>query len=285
MGKNAPIRSYADCVELMQTCRSKANGKPLRRWARMYQEKQGYQDVFVIRLHNNAEIAHITPDNVLEFVMSHGTLRNYSNTIVQMLHKDLPCGIIRIATGRYRIGWTGKAGPRVNYGTWKQIRTEAPEYFAGLRFNLTTGECINALPDFQRRVIPEKRSDWLRSLSAFKKGIRVRAKLGVFDTLSDQYTKDHGHLNRWQRPSPDWSDETTFNLLVDAIRNSDFPMELMSLLVQHSYRVSNTWNAPKIDGKKVQQDVWSLLSSRSVELREAFGVFNGPTAPHEIRAA
>jgi hypothetical protein len=63
------------------------------------------------------------------------------------------------------------------------MKKEAPEYFEGITFDLLTGDCVNRRPNLLSTVNPDARKVWRSKLTKFKRGIKVREKLGVFDTL------------------------------------------------------------------------------------------------------
>ena len=60
------------------------------------------------------------------------------------------------------------------YQAHNEIMREAPSYFKGLRFHMLTGECLNQRPDDTFIEDPEKRKEWRKMLTKFKRGMKAR---------------------------------------------------------------------------------------------------------------
>jgi len=150
------------------------------------------------------------------------------------------------------------------------MKAEGIEVFNGIKFNLDTGECMNAKPTTEAQVIPAKRSDWLRALRVFKRGLKVRAKLGVLDTICrDVVSERQLTKTRYDWVQPDWSNEKWIDLLFNSIKNNQHPTELLQGFVQS---VTGDYYYT-INKKTTLQAADSVCAELSVQLRRKFGVF------------
>ena len=119
-------------------------------------------------------------------------------------------------------------------------------------------------------VNPEARREWLRALHRFKYGIKVRAKLGVFDAIAQRVAEDRRGRTRWD--APDWDGEAWRNLLHVCIRDNEFPEALLNGFVRTAevtfYSQTMQPTRPSI-AKAIDQ----ILRHASLDLRQRFGVF------------
>jgi nitrite reductase/ring-hydroxylating ferredoxin subunit len=150
------------------------------------------------------------------------------------------------------------------------MKAEGIEVFNGIKFNLDTGECMNAKPTTDAQVVPAKRTEWLRALRVFKRGLKVRAKLGVLDTICQDVIQERTLTKtRYDWVQPDWSNEKWIDLLFDSIKNNQHPTELLQGFAQ-SVR---TYHYTTINKETTLQAADSVCAELSVQLRRKFGVF------------
>ena len=114
----------------------------------------------------------------------------------------------------------------------------------------------------------EKRREWLRALRAFKKGMLVRAKMGVLDSICQQVNAESMVVTIWKKP--DWDDDIWVTMLYTAIKDKQFPTELLRGFAQSASLNLRNFRTDKFTTLAVMEDVCTRLSLR---LRQKFGVF------------
>jgi hypothetical protein len=215
----AAIRNYTQAKRLYGTCRFPDKGKPVKGWCRLHKVDENFE----LRM-DGKTICVFAPDNTLTFTLTSAQAKNYSITLSQALARAVPIGWETLALGRQRVVHTMRInGNGANrYEAWRDtMKAEGIEVFNGIKFNLDTGECMNAKPTTEAQVIPAKRSDWLRALRVFKRGLKVRAKLGVLDTIcQDVMAERKLTKTRYDWVQPDWSNEKWIDLLFNSIKNN-----------------------------------------------------------------
>lgn len=273
------LTSYDQAKAFFDKCRTPDKGRHLKGWARLHPvQLEGGGTAYEVRA-SSSPIVRFLPDNTLEFVCDMQTARANSITLSQALQRAVPFYWSRIATGRYRVEHIKQM--KFNESTcpnghwWEDgnhLRTKAPEFFEGIKFDLNTGECLNRQPDLLDNVNPKVRAEWLRDLKAFKKQVAVRAKVGAFDALLQEAYQ--AQVSRqWQKP--DWHKPEWVAKLADCIRTQQVPMELMRGFAQ-STSGGGYWSAKLGTGKDVIKTVDELCKELSVMLRRQYGVFDEP---------
>ena len=268
----ATVKDYKSIKAEFKRARFPDKGKPLRSWARIHEDGEDY-----IVKNWNSELCRFKPNNTVVFTATTEEVWSSSNTLVSALYRSIPFAMIRVAKGRYRVAHTADVdknavqsdGSYQYRDWWSWLKKEAPEYFQGITFDLATGECLNRRPDDKLIPIPEVRRVWLRALREFKKGIKVRARLNVFDGVSDIVQKEggHGYYDR-----PDWSHDEHSTLLFESIRDNNFPKELL-FNINKSYRPEHSWTWERPSPADISNTVNRICNTYSVELRRQFGVF------------
>jgi len=282
---NAPVKTYAQVKEFFERARFPEKGKPLRAWARVHKRDNKAYGVdnwtgeFCRFMPSRSNIA---PDGKCVFTATVEEVWRSSHTLTGALHRALPFHILRVGKGRYRIahvdkilkelgsdsydddGWASYYLP----DTW--VKKNAPEYFQGITFDLFTGECLNARPDDELIVIAEKRLVWLRALRKFKAGIKVRAKMNVFEGISDTIEREKTKRDT-HHSMPDWSTKHYHKLLYTSIRDCKFSPELLKGIAESN--ATYYWNWTRPTPAAVIDTVKKICDTRSVDLRREFGVF------------
>ena len=120
------------------------------------------------------------------------------------------------------------------------------------------------------RIDEEKRREWLRALRRFKYGIKVRAKLGVLQTICEQVHTQRKGKQQWD--APQWEHDRRVTFLYTCIRDNEFPPELLEVFVKTAEGTFLTRNRqPTVD--KVLDAVNQVCKQNSRALRHKFGVF------------
>lgn len=133
------------------------------------------------------------------------------------------------------------------------------------------------------RIDEEKRREWLRALRRFKYGIKVRAKLGVLQSICEQVAAERKGKQVWD--APQWEHDRWVTFLYTCIRDNEFPPELLEGFVKTAEVTFLTPNRqPTVD--KVLDAVNQVCKQNSRALRHKFGVFvRGDNGYYEEAAA
>lgn len=274
------LRTYDEAKNFFARGRTPDKGRHLKGWARVHAVNLDDGQVAYEVRGNGKPIVRFLPDNTLEFVCTPLVARETSITLSQALQRAVPFYWIRVATGRYRVQhikqmkYNESKHPE---GHWwedgQHLRTKAPEFFQGIKFNLDTGECLNRKPDLIENINTDMRKKWLSDLRKFKKQIAVRVKMGVFDAICQaEYNKRMADRKGYQMP--DWTSDMWINKLADSIKTCQLPMELLTGIVQ-TCRISY-WS-PSIPTRQDVLDTFeTICRDQSIYLRKAYGVFDEP---------
>ena len=265
--------SYNDVAEWFTRCRNPDKGRPVMSWARMFK----VDDTYELR-HGNTKVGVFTPDNKFTFTLSTQEARNSSVTLSQALQRTIPFSWHRVGMGKYKIKPTPpyeeyKANNPDSYSWHYFSEQEGYELFDGLCFDLNTYEPVNARPKMSDTIDPVKRKEWLGSLRKFKRAVKVRARLGVLDTLIQQVAQERSkHRSRYDWEMPDWNTDTWQDMLYTSIKNSECSTELLKGIVMS---VSTGYYKSSISVDDVLKECDKICTNYSVEIRRKFGVFNG----------
>jgi len=273
--------NYAQLQAEFKTARNPNKGKPLAKWARLFQDDDFNMVIHAIG-YGSQPLCTVSPENILTFVLPKDEFLKYSNTFTQALHRLIPFYPQRIRTNLYRMESTltlvevqkaAMATPTDFRSRWQAINERmkiAPEYVQGLQFDMTTGHCFNdRWKDAEE--IPEKRTEWRRNLKQFKTGLKVRAKLNIIDKhIDDDWAKRTSAPLGAALLQPQWNDDAWVTLLANAIEKQDYPAELMEGFVR-SVRVSS-WRPTKPSKELVLRAADKVLSNLSLSLRRKLGV-------------
>ena len=265
--------SYNDVAEWFTRCRNPDKGRPVMSWARMFK----VDDTYELR-HGSTKVGVFTPDNKFTFTLSTQEARNSSVTLSQALQRTIPFSWHRVGMGKYKIKPTPpyeeyKANNPDSYSWHYFSEQEGYELFDGLCFDLNTYEPVNARPKMSDTIDPVKRKEWLGSLRKFKRAVKVRARLGVLDTLIQQVAQERSkHRSRYDWEMPDWNTDTWQDMLYTSIKNSECSTELLKGIVMS---VSTGYYKSSISVDDVLKECDKICTNYSVEIRRKFGVFNG----------
>lgn len=204
----------------------------------------------------NQMFMEFSPDNKVVFVLPNHMVRNYAHSIVSTVSRYFPFHLKRVGIGRYKIGYGN---------TYKDWSANATDYVQGLNFSLSTGACLNPQAPAEERVIPEVRTQWLRDLRVWKKGIKARSKMGIFVGIKDALAKDGMHYNVMYG-------ESFHKRVTEAIKTNTFPHDLMQDFVKHTIRWA--FRADQITGIHILDEIETYLKAHSYDLRCEYGVFS-----------
>lgn len=115
-----------------------------------------------------------------------------------------------------------------------------------------------------------RRREWLRALRRFKYGIKVRAKIGVLQTICEQVAQERKGSTQWS--APDWDNDKWVTYLYTCIKDGEFPPKL---LIGFAESAEVTFLNPRKQPRP--QDVVDFVNEvcrrLSKRLRQKFGVF------------
>lgn len=272
------VPSYKVADRLWKRVRNPAVGKPINNWTRMFAHPEGY----MIKLvgYGVQDFALLRPDNTFEFVAEPEVMQANSQSLVSAFHRWFGIAFFRHRKGLYRVTtvknfdkrYIEKSGTCTpNYYHANETFKDSPSYYKGIKFDLTTGDCLNPRPDDKLEEIPEKRKEWRRALTKFKRGVKARIKVHALDGIVNEVWDERSKQGRWDWRQPDWSSDQWLNLLQNSIRDNEFPQELLKGIVQTSSTGYFIQKKPDIDDLYKSLD--KVCNDSSIELRRRFGVF------------
>jgi hypothetical protein len=263
--------SYGEVAEWFTRCRNPEKGRPLQSWARMFKVESNYE----LRL-GNAVVGVFSPDNKFTFKLTSQDARRCSITLSQALQRAIPFLWVRKATGRYVIKPTPQyeeyKKQHDNPHQWDYFsKQEGYELFDGLQFDLDTYEPINAKPLLKdTEVDQENKLTWLRQLRKFKQAIKVRARMGVLESLIQQVDRERTGISRHDWDMPNWESEAWQDMLYTSIKDSECSTDLLKGIIKS---VSRGYYQTQISVKEVVAEADRLCTTYSLDLRRKFGVY------------
>ena len=277
------LNTYEEMLTSFNTARWPDKGKPVNQNWRMF--KKGDAIRIVCQGYGTEPLADITPDNIITFVAKESHIINMSQSYVSSFYRWFPFVINRHRKGLYRIRHTKNLNEEIHkkigdnqdsvYSTFGSVMNNGPSYFSGIQFNLLTGECLNQKPDDKFIEIPAKRKEWRQMLTAYKKGLKARAKVHALDAIALEVMKERAQTqNSWHARQPDWSSEEWLDCLQESMTTLDYPKHLLKGLMETS--MSNRgWGrqteVPTVDD--IIHTVDKIFTDLSIPLRRRFGVF------------
>lgn len=254
------ISSYKAAQLHMEKARKKANGRPMKGtgW-RLYQDGDEYTVVLY-----GAQVGRFLPDNTFMFTLTGEQARPVAHTISSTIRRNLPFYWARVGAGKYRVDHRENMPVR---RPWEHFDkpTNAPMLYDGLKFDLSTGRCLNYRPDPQLKIDDAARLVWLRALRQWKRQLRTLVRLGAVDQLLRE------HITA-PLIAADWLPDTEYlDKLYMAIKDGDCSTEVVRMVIKAE--VSRF--ATGVTGDEFYQTVQSALNRHSIELRKRFGVIIG----------
>jgi hypothetical protein len=121
------------------------------------------------------------------------------------------------------------------------------------------------------RIDDDKRREWLRALRRFKYGIKVRAKLGILQTICEQVAAQRKGKQVWD--APQWDHDRWVTFLYTCIKNNEYPSELLEAFVKTAEVTFLAPNKQQPTVDKTIDAVNEVCKQLSRPLRTKFGVF------------
>jgi len=265
--------SYQDVDAWFKRARNPENGRPVQSWARMHRVGENYE----LR-HGNYVVGVFSPDNKFTFKLTAQGARSCSVTLSQALQRAIPFVWLRKGMGRYVVKPTPpydkfmKDNPS-NYGAWNYFsKVEGYEVFDGLCFDLNTYEPVNPrTPLVKQKVNKDNKLEWLRALRKFKTAVRIRARMGVLETLIQQVDTERKNQNRYDWVMPDWNSDKWQDVLYTSIKSSECSTDLLKGFIKS---VRRGYYSSTTSVKEVIDEVDKVCTTYSLDLRKRFGVYD-----------
>jgi hypothetical protein len=252
--------SYADVVRYVARARGQRGERRVAHWATVVENPKGYYTL--MHTDTNAPLCVFTRDNTLTMVATAEVMEVLKFTLAQVLGKVVPV-------------WTY----RRNGETMMCSRgSEAVKYFPGMQYDFETSRLLNPAPRVMVNV--SARKEWLRTLRQFRKGLQVRAKLGVLDRLCTEVADERVktvvmRMSTWSRP--DWREDPHRTLLITSMRDNVYPTELLVEFVRSIPDVF--WRSGPLTPQEAVNQFEGIVSTHSIMLRREFGVLVDETQP------
>ena len=288
------LNTYEEMLTSFNTARWPDKGKPVNQNWRMF--KKGDAVRIVCQGYGTEPLADITPDNIITFVAKESHIINMSQSYVSSFYRWFPFVINRHRKGLYRIRHTKNLDAEIHqqtkgsdsqtaYSTFSSVMNSGPSYFCGIQFNLLTSECLNQKPDDKFIEIPAKRKEWRQMLTAYKKGLKARAKVHALDAIALEVIKEREQKqNHYHARQPDWSSEEWLDCLQESMTTLDFPKHLLKGFIE-SAMSNRGWGrqteVPTVD--ELIRTVDRIFADLSIPLRRRFKVFQ--SEGHDERTA
>jgi len=267
--------SYKEVAEWYSKARNPEKGRPVQSWARMHKVDDNYE----LRYGHHV-VGVFLPDNKFTFKLTSQEARQLSITLSQALQRAIPFVWARKATGRYVIKPTPqyeeyKIAKNEPYAWQYFSQQEGYELFDGLQFDLNTYEPTNAKPLLKDTEIDQaNKLEWLRQLRKFKQAVKVRARMGVLESLIQQVDKERTGISRHDWDMPDWNTDAWQGMLYTSIKNSECSTDLLKGIIKS---VSRGYYQTQVSVKEVVDEVDKICTTYSLDLRRKFGVYKETT--------
>ncbi len=253
------ISSYEAARLHMERARSKTKGRPMKSsgW-RLHQDG----DEYPVRVYD-VEVGRFLPDNTFVFTIDGNRAYSVAHTLSSTMYRNLPLSWFRYAQKKYRVDHIYN----IHGQAWQHFAkpTSAPEVYPGLKFDMFTGKCLNAKPDYKPTINEERRREWLAASRAWKRKLKAAARVGVFDKLIADEKRDP---TPWTE-RPRWGDDEWVDILYKAIKDGDCSIDLLRMFVASA---TSGWD---VTSEWMYSFVEDTVKRQSVELRKRFGVFEG----------
>ena len=264
--------SYQEVHEWFKKARNPENGRPVQSWARMYQVGENYE----LRLGDNV-VGVFTPDNKFTFKLTSSQARSCSVTLSQALARAIPFVWERKGMGRYVVKPTPayeeykKSNPD-DYAWSYFSKQHGCEVFDGLCFDLNTYEPVNArVPLTKQAVNKDNKLEWLRALRKFKLAVKIRARMGVLESLIQQVDNERKGQSRYDWVQPDWNSDKWQDVLYTSIKSSECSTDLLKGFITS---VRRGYYSSKTTVNEVIDEVDKVCTTYSLDLRRRFGVYD-----------
>lgn len=253
---NPRFWNYAQVQRFFMKCRNPDKGRQVNACCRVFLLPNAvYEFKFC-----NTPIFSISPSDILTFIVGGKDAYHAAVSISATMHRIIPLAWTR---KRHKVYQVGRSDVHWHNREWVEL-------FNGLQFDLEARKFTNAKPPMLERIDKDKNLEWKRAITRFKRGLRVRVKLGAIKAITDSIMAKES-TNTFKRP--DWDSEEWQNLLLDSIVKGEYPIQLLEGFARSNIRISY-WGSRKLVCNPEDRSVIDrILDSTSISLRTKFGVF------------
>jgi len=275
------FNSYSDLAGYFSHARSSYEGRPLLgRW-RLFR----HDDTFEVALPvwgrlgglDYLPVFQVSPKGTVTFVLTEDDLLRHSNTIVTILNRIIDITALRFSKGHYRLGVAEREVTSWG-GYYRQLSKEnSHPYFKGMKFDISTGTCLNPKKELVYKEVPERRKVWRHDLRRYKRGLLTRLKVGALDQHIKECFETLAEDNKlpWSergKISTNWANPHELKYLVQCMKKNKYPEQILRAII---LSCGIGWGIKVISPKKVETAIHNLFKTHSVQLREYYKVFSG----------
>jgi len=287
-----PFLSYCSFAEHLSGARSPLNGRPLPgRW-RLFKRGNNFEISLPVwtrarvwgpagrpvkYIPDYLPVFQVSPKGIATFVLTEDDLLRYSNIIVVILDRIIGVTALRFSKGHYRLGVAERVVTSWG-GYCKQLSKEnSHPYFKGMKFDISTGACLNPKKELVYKEVPERRKVWRHDLRRYKRGLLTRLKVGALDQHIKECFEALIEDNKlpWSergKISTNWANPHELEYLVQCMKKNKYPEQILRAVI---LSCSIGWGIKAISPEKVETAVHNLFKTHSVQLREYYKVFGG----------
>jgi len=295
--------SYSDFTGHLSRARSRFLGRPLPgRW-RLFkrgnnfeislpaQPRYSYQQSpnvkgEVLNVSDYIPVFQVSPKGIVTFVLTENDFLRYSNIIVVILNRIIGITAQRFSKGHYRLGIAKREV--TSWGSWciQLSKENSHPYFKGMKFNISTGACLNPKQELVYKEVPERRKVWRHDLRQYKRGLLTRLKVGALDQHIKECFEALVEDNKlpWSergKISTNWANPQELKYLAQCMEKNKYPEQILRGII---LSCSIGWGNKPISPKQVATAIYKLFRTHSIQLREHYKVFSG-TNPASTRRA
>ena len=245
---------YEALKDLLENhCRNIDKGKPIKpSGLRLF---YALTDKSLIRvMHYETRFFSVDSNNILTLEMDR--LGGLMQTTAMCQYN--PIALYRIGTNNYSM-----------LTLWDKYKDrhayELPYVFCGLKYNLLTGEYLNAKPRHKTVEKPKQRKQWRELLSRHKKILKTTVTLGDVKTISyNQRMKIQNHLmDKFKTRDIPWNRRQLVEYVLGVMKSDTLPQEYINMLRYH-YAYYEQISASNIE---------SFFNHYGTAMKEYLGVF------------
>ena len=256
--------SWKDCYWWFAKAKTPDKGRPIKQGWRMF---KGEDNSYFITAHSR-RVCTFNSDDTVTFDLTDQSHMVIRHTLSSTLGSVVPYLISRVGTGRYVVNHMGVAVTVPAGMNWyRAFIKQSYDLFHGITFDNKSMTCINPRTKATRETEnTERKRIWLQTLRRFKRGLAVRAKLGVFTALNAAIKNE-----QFTTLPMDTNSDVFVEFLYRCMRDDQYPDELLRSLGFTRYatwRPSNT----NLDAVAIALSS-SILQTLSFRLRRHFGVW------------
>jgi len=273
------FNSYSDLAGYFSHARSPYEGRPLPgRW-RLFRHDDTFEVALPIwsRLGglDYLPVFQVSPKGTVTFILSENDFLRRSHLIVVILSRIIDITALRFSKGRYRLGIAEREV--TSWGSYCRLLSKANShpYFKGMKFDISTGACLNPKKELVYKEVPERRKVWRHDLRRYKRGLLTRLKVGALDQHIKECFEalvEDSKLSWSERGkiSTNWANPQELEYLVQCMKKNKYPEQILRAVI---LSCDIGWGNTPISLEQVETAIRNVFRAHSVQLREYYKVF------------